>query len=179
MFCSHCGEKVTSESAFCSNCGKKTESVKSTSPAKKKGYLQAAIIGVAVLVFIGALLGGYTLFFKPDSPERAVKQLIRAMEKGNVDEFVKLLPEETRKKINKATPDQRINFEMSFRDDISEDIRNKGGIKKILINNVGIMGNEASVKYTILFGNGNKDSGEASLRKENGKWKIKPGPLML
>lgn len=59
--CSHCGEKVDRESAFCPNCGEKIKDVKPIYHAKKKGLLQAVIIGALVSILIGAVVGG--IFF--------------------------------------------------------------------------------------------------------------------
>jgi hypothetical protein len=98
-------------------------------------------------------------------PEATVKRFYSAMEDGEVEKasglissrIVGLLGED---KMRKALSEQAL------------EIKRKGGIKSITIDDMEEVGEIAEGKVTITFGDGSTKTEDVKLVKEDGKWKL-------
>lgn len=98
-------------------------------------------------------------------PEATVKRFYSAMEDGEIDEaagllsgrIVGLLGED---KLRKALSEQAL------------EIKKKGGIKSVKIDEMNEVGEIAEGKVTITFGDGSTKTDTVKLLKEDGKWKL-------
>jgi len=56
----------------------------------------------------------------------------------------------------------------------ARDIRDKGGIREIVIDKEEVLGEIATVTVTLHYGNGSHNTEEIELSREDGKWKLRP-----
>jgi len=109
-----------------------------------------------VLVAVACLASG---------PEATVKRFYSAVEDGEIDKatglvssrIINLLGED---KLRKALSEQAL------------EIKEKGGIKSVKVDELNEVGEIAEGKVTITYGNGTQETEEVKLTKEDGKWKL-------
>lgn len=114
---------------------------------------------IGVTATIGIMLNGC---FRP-SPGTVFKNYMKSLEKGKIDEAMKFYPD---------------SFSQTFGQDkvrvvtvqSSQEIQAKGGIKSLKINQEDVQGDLATVKFTIVFGNGSTEADEIQLLKHDGQW---------
>ncbi len=118
---------------------------------------------LSVMLLIAAF--GFSSCGKKDStPGDVVKSMVKKMEAGDksvknlmVDELAAMLGDE--------------KLEAGLQEESAE-MKEKGGVKSVTITEESIEGEEATVRYTVEYGNGDIDEEKADLIMEDGKWKI-------
>ena len=98
-------------------------------------------------------------------PEATVKRFYNAMEDGEIDTAVDLLSGRIvnllgKDKMRKALSEQAL------------EIKRKGGIDSVKIDDMEEVGEVAEGKVTITFGDGSTKTEDVKLIKEEGKWKL-------
>jgi len=98
-------------------------------------------------------------------PEATVKRFYNAIEDGEIDKATEMLSSRIvgmlgKDKLHKALSEQAL------------DIKKKGGIKSLKIEEMNEVGEIAEGKVTITFGNGSTETEDVKLIKEDGKWKL-------
>lgn len=158
MNCPKCGKLNKEGARFCAFCGEKLfpEKIKLT---KKTGIVGLIIFGF-VLVLI---LNPFGHNSAKNSPSTTVKTYFEAFEKG---EYSKVR--------GYISPQVLLLNPLTIEDfnEAREELRDKGGIKKIKITKENIEGETAEVCFSLEYGNGESDSDCIYLIKEGRGWKI-------
>jgi Domain of unknown function (DUF4878) len=98
-------------------------------------------------------------------PEATVKRFYSAVEDGEIDKAAEMLSSRIvgmmgKDKLHRALSEQAL------------DIKKKGGIKSLKIDEMTEVGEIAEGKVTLTFGDGSTKSDKVKLIKEEGKWKL-------
>jgi len=80
LYCTECGLKI--DGRFCANCGTPVQGAKGEQMAKITKFVAIGAILLAALIVGIVLLAGHS------SPERTVRHLFYALEKGDLAQFV-------------------------------------------------------------------------------------------
>jgi hypothetical protein len=116
------------------------------------------------IVLVLALAGLISCGIKESTPGDTVKKMVEKMEKGDVS-VSKLLA----KDLAALLGDEKLKASV---EEESSKMKEKGGVASVTIDEEVIEGDTAKVKYTITYGNGDTESENADLVKEEGAWKI-------
>lgn len=118
---------------------------------------------LSVMLLIAAF--GFSSCGKKDStPGDVVKSMVEKMEAG--DKGVKNL---MANELAAMLGDEKLEAALQ---EESAEMKEKGGVASVTIIDESIEGEEATVKYTVEYGNGDIDEEKANLIMEDGKWKI-------
>lgn len=98
-------------------------------------------------------------------PEATVKRFYNAVEEGEIDSAAELLSSRIvgmmgKDKLRRALSEQAL------------DIKKRGGIKSLKVEELTEVGEIAEGKVTITFGDGSTKTDKVKLIKEEGKWKL-------
>ncbi|MEM9291864.1 MAG: DUF4878 domain-containing protein [Acidobacteriota bacterium] len=100
-------------------------------------------------------------------PEGTVKGFYKDLEAGKIESAAERLSPKTTQSfgVEKTTELLRQG---------TRDIADKGGIEKIEIVESQVLGEIATVKVAVTFGNGTTDNNELDLTQRDGRWVIEP-----
>lgn len=101
------------------------------------------------------------------SPSATVVRFHQNLEQGKIEDAMAQLSS----RIRASIPDTKLRPAL---EKATDDIKAKGGIKKINILKEDVTGEIAHIEYQILFNNGDTRRENTSLSKENKVWKITP-----
>jgi hypothetical protein len=118
-----------------------------------------------LLVLILCLFVALTSCEGRAGPGKTVSNFVHHVEQGHADAAIELLSS----KIVDALGKPKLEVSLSAE---TERVKEKGGIKSVVIEKEDINGETATVKSMITFGNGETRNDESKLVKENGKWKV-------
>ncbi len=119
---------------------------------------------VLMIVLVLALAGLISCGKRDAAPGDTVKKMVEKMEKGDLS-VSKLLA----KDLAALLGDEKLKAAV---EEQSAEMKEKGGVTSVTIDEEVIEGDTAKVKYTIAYGNGDTESEKADLVKEEGDWKI-------
>jgi len=115
-----------------------------------------------MLVF-GLVLSGCSL---GNSPSGVVKKFYNYAAAGKVNDAFNMISNEGQNVLN------QYGGGVSSVAKLTERIRSKGGIKSIKITDEQIIGDTATVKFIIKYGDGSTEQDDEKPIKQDGKWKL-------
>ena len=115
------------------------------------------------LIVLGLCLAGCS---GASSPSGVVKEFYKYAAAGRVNDAFELLSKEGQELLKQNAGGTAALAELT------KEINDKGGIKAIEILNEEIIGDTATVKFVIRFGNGSTEQEDEKPIKEGGKWKL-------
>jgi hypothetical protein len=124
-----------------------------------KTWIRCALALVSCFLFLQAcgLVGG---------PEATVRNFYKALEKGELDKAVDKLSAQAL-----ALGRDKLKAGLA---EVTQETKEKGGIKSLDFQNTEITGDVATLKLVIQFGNDTSETQNVKLVKEDGRWKIQP-----
>jgi hypothetical protein len=102
-------------------------------------------------------------------PSSVVKQYYQLGQQGKIDEVVKLYSPVVLGALRGAGMDPRASFGAYF-----QDVRAKGGISALTVEDDGVQGDTAYVRIVMRFGNGSTEQGRERLKRFGGTWLLAP-----
>lgn len=100
-----------------------------------------------------------------NTPGKTVERFQRHLAAGEVESAINLLSRDITNNISR----EKIRF--ALRQGV-KDIQDKQGIRQLTVTRENIVGDTASVSYTLTYGNGTQESQTVALVKEQGQWKL-------
>ena len=183
-FCGSCGNELREGAKFCPKCGTAVNGYQDQQETKGKRFSTPWISAFAVLTI---LIGSYfvTDMVSPEthnkmfgwvtfgnSPSNTVKKATNCLKNYDFDGFFNYCY------FGKNTSPKELEGQKTLmlafgREKLEKEIEEKNGIKDFNIISEKIEGDNAEVDYTILYGNGEKETRTHKLKKDiNGKWLI-------
>lgn len=101
-----------------------------------------------------------------ESPSKVVTNFYKLAADGKLNDAYELISKEGKELL------KNLGGGAAAIGQLTQEIKNEKGIKKIEILNEEIQGDLASVKFRIAFGDGSSKEDTEKLIKENGKWRL-------
>lgn len=115
------------------------------------------------LIVLGLCLAGCS---GSNSPSGVVKEFYKYAAAGKVNDAFELISKEGQNMLNQHAGGTAAIAKLT------KEINDKGGIKAIEILSEEVIGDTATVKFAIKFGNGSTKQDNEKPVKEGGKWKL-------
>jgi hypothetical protein len=102
------------------------------------------------------------------TPAGAYRSFLASIQSGDIDGAAKFVSPAMTSKMGAAGMDAKVPVNIVY-----QATKAKGGIKSYTVDDDGVTGNTAYVKFVINFGDGTSDKGRQQLQKSaDGKWQM-------
>ncbi|MDR5659493.1 DUF4878 domain-containing protein [Serpentinicella sp. ANB-PHB4] len=174
MFCSQCGNQLKPSASFCTKCGNQIKAKKTTKTSigninlNKKvvmGIVAALILSLVLIVVSG----------NRNTPESAVNNLFRAIERGNASQVMNLMaPSELEARLewfgSRKEFENMLSEELGYLSEELEEELGRGWSSNIEIETISESEERATVELTFTNRDGHTGSNQFHVRKVDGKW---------